>query len=587
MKNSDYWKKRFEQLEQLSNYSATKYNKEVEKSFNRAIATIESDIEKWYNRLALNNDVSLLRAKELLNSKELKEFKWTVEEYIKYGEKNAITQEWAKELENASARSHIERLEAIKLQMQNQVEVAYGNLDDGLGTTLGTIYKDSFYHTANEIQNGLNVASSMAVIDEDKIQKAIKKPWGADNKNFSSRLWGNKQKLISTLNTNLTQSIIRGEDPSKAIKQITKVLGTSKSNVSRLVMTESAFISSTAQKNCFSKLNVEKYEIVATLDTKTSDICRELDGKVFDMKDYQPGVTAPPFHCYCRTCTAPWFDDEFTKGEERAYRDADGKTQYVEDMDYDEWYKKYVSNDEKYKYKETAEKNRVSDKLQYESYVDVLGKENVPKNLNEFQDIKYNNSDEYDIMKAQVKGMSYYNKAVDNEPLITSTIKCVAQNNNVDILGLEYRLKTKDSYIGKIRRDYADGNKGFEINDIIRYTYGTDSTSLADKTLSCIDNLENMGYNTVKVKNSWLDKNNPYNGINTTVKAPNGQKFEIQYHTQESFDLKNGKMHELYEKQRVITDKRSVEYIRLQDEMFDLSDALRKPKDVERVKSHG
>lgn len=587
MKNSDYWKKRFEQLEQLSNYSATKYNKEVEKSFNRAIATIESDIEKWYNRLALNNDVSLLRAKELLNSKELKEFKWTVEEYIKYGEKNAITQEWAKELENASARSHIERLEAIKLQMQNQVEVAYGNLDDGLGTTLGTIYKDSFYHTANEIQNGLNVASSMAVIDEDKIQKAIKKPWGADNKNFSSRLWGNKQKLISTLNTNLTQSIIRGEDPSKAIKQITKVLGTSKSNVSRLVMTESAFISSTAQKNCFSKLNVEKYEIVATLDTKTSDICRELDGKVFDMKDYQPGVTAPPFHCYCRTCTAPWFDDEFTKGEERAYRDADGKTQYVEDMDYDEWYKKYVSNDEKYKYKETAEKNRASDKQQYESYVDVLGKENVPKNLNEFQDIKYNNSDEYDIMKAQVKGMSYYNKAVDNEPLITSTIKGVAQNNNVDILGLEYRLKTKDSYIGKIRRDYSDGNKGFEINDIIRYTYGTDSTSLADKTLSCIDNLENMEYNTVKVKNSWLDKNNPYNGINTTVKAPNGQKFEIQYHTQESFDLKNGKMHELYEKQRVITDKRSVEYIRLQDEMFDLSDALRKPKDVERVKSHG
>ena len=587
MKNSDYWKKRFEQLEQLSNYSATKYNKEVEKSFNRAIATIESDIEKWYNRLALNNDLSLLRAKELLNSKELKEFKWTVEEYIKYGEKNAITQEWAKELENASARSHIERLEAIKLQMQNQVEVAYGNLDDGLGTTLGTIYKDSFYHTANEIQNGLNVASSMAVIDEDKIQKAIKKPWGADNKNFSSRLWGNKQKLISTLNTNLTQSIIRGEDPSKAIKQITKVLGTSKSNVSRLVMTESAFISSTAQKNCFSKLNVEKYEIVATLDTKTSDICRELDGKVFDMKDYQPGVTAPPFHCYCRTCTAPWFDDEFTKGEERAYRDADGKTQYVEDMDYDEWYKKYVSNDEKYKYNETAEKNRASDKQQYESYVDVLGKENVPKNLNEFQDIKYNNSDEYDIMKAQVKGMSYYNKAVDNEPLITSTIKGVAQNNNVDILGLEYRLKTKDSYIGKIRRDYSDGNKGFEINDIIRYTYGTDSTSLADKTLSCIDNLENMEYNTVKVKNSWLDKNNPYNGINTTVKAPNGQKFEIQYHTQESFDLKNGKMHELYEKQRVITDKRSVEYIRLQDEMFDLSDALRKPKDVERVKSHG
>lgn len=345
MKNSDYWKKRFEQLEQLSNDSATKYNKEVEKSFNRAIATIESDIEKWYNRLALNNDVSLLRAKELLNSKELKEFKWTVEEYIKYGEKNAITQEWVKELENASARAHIERLEAIKLQIQNQVEVAYGNLDDGLGTTLGIIYKDSFYRTAYEIQKGLNVGSSMALIDEDKIQKAIRKPWGSDSRNFSTRLWGNKQKLISTLNTNLTQSIIRGDDPSKAIKQITKVLGTAKSNVSRLVMTESAFISSAAQKNCFNELDVDKYEIIATLDTKTSEICRELDSKVFDMKDYQPGVTAPPFHPYCRTTTCPYFNDEFTKGEERAYRDTDGKTQYVKDMKYDEWYENYVGEE--------------------------------------------------------------------------------------------------------------------------------------------------------------------------------------------------------------------------------------------------
>lgn len=342
MKNSEYWKKRFEQLEQLSNDTATKYNKEAEKSFNRAIAKIESDIEKWYNRLAVNNEVSLIRAKELLNSKELKEFRWTVEEYINYGEINSITQEWLKELENASAKVHIERLEAIKLQMQNQIEIAYGNLEDGLSTTLGTIYKDFFYRTAYEIQKGLNVGSSMALIDEDKIQKAIRKPWGADSKNFSTRLWGNKQKLINTLNTNLTQSIIRGEDPSKAIKQITKVLGTAKSNVSRLVMTESAFISSAAQKNCFSELNVEKYEIIATLDTHTSSICRELDGKVFDMKDYQPGVTAPPFHPYCRTTTCPYFNDEFTTGEERAYRDADGKTQYVKDMKYDEWYKQYV-----------------------------------------------------------------------------------------------------------------------------------------------------------------------------------------------------------------------------------------------------
>ena len=49
--------------------------------------------------------------------------------------------------------------------------------------------------------------------------------------------------------------------------------------------------------------------LLATLDSKTSEICRRLDGKVFDMKDFQAGVTATPFHPYCRTTKAPHFDD--------------------------------------------------------------------------------------------------------------------------------------------------------------------------------------------------------------------------------------------------------------------------------------
>lgn len=203
----------------------------------------------------------------------------------------------------------------------------------------------------------------------------------------------------------------------------------SKNQAATLVMTESAAISSKAQQQCFKDLDVEKYEIVSTLDTHTSNICRDLDGKVFDMKDYAVGSTAPPFHPNCRTVTVPYFED---LGGERASRGVDGKTQYVENMKYDEWYEKYVSSDDKYKYKETIEKNRDSDKQQYESYIKVLGKKYVPKNLKEFQDIKYQNSDEYDILKAQVKGMSYYNKAVDNEPLIHTMVLIPLYKHQMD-----------------------------------------------------------------------------------------------------------------------------------------------------------
>jgi phage putative head morphogenesis protein, SPP1 gp7 family len=106
-----------------------------------------------------------------------------------------------------------------------------------------------------------------------------------------------------------------------------------------LVSTESAYFSSVAQEECFNDLGVEQYQIIATLDNLTSTICQELDGKVYSMKDYSAGSTAPPFHVNCRSCTAPYFDDDFG---ERIARGEDGKTYHVpSDITYQEWKKEY------------------------------------------------------------------------------------------------------------------------------------------------------------------------------------------------------------------------------------------------------
>ena len=88
---------------------------------------------------------------------------------------------------------------------------------------------------------------------------------------------------------------------------------------------------------------MEEFEIVATLDSHTSDICREMDGKHFLMKDFQPGVTAPPFHVWCRSTTVPYFDDEWGRSGERAARGEDGKTYHVPgDMKYADWKEQYI-----------------------------------------------------------------------------------------------------------------------------------------------------------------------------------------------------------------------------------------------------
>lgn len=347
MKSAEYWKKRFEQVEQSQHDIGVSAYADIENQYRKAQRQIEGQINAWYGRFAKNNNVSLEEARRMLTAKELDELKWDVHEYIKYGQENALNGQWIKELENASARFHISRLEALQLQTQQSLEVMFGNQLDTIDSAMSDVYKSGFYRTAFEVQKGFGVGWDFASLDDKQIAKVINKPWAADGKNFSQRVWGNRTKLVNELNQTLTRNIVLGQDPQKAIDEIAKKMNTSKHNAGRLVMTEEAFFSSEAQRDCFKELDVEEYEIVATLDSHTSDICQDMDGKHFKMSQWEVGTTAPPFHVYCRSTTVPYFADDFGVPGERAARMADGEPTYhvPADMTYKQWQKSFLGGD--------------------------------------------------------------------------------------------------------------------------------------------------------------------------------------------------------------------------------------------------
>lgn len=587
-RSSKYWQERFRQMEDAQHDTSVQKAQEIQEQFGRSLAAIDGKINAWYQRLADNNGVSMQEARKMLDAGELKEFRWNVEEYTRYAEENEISGAWAKQLENASARVHISRLEALKIETQQEVEKLYGNCTDVIDHHIRDAYTSDFYHTAFEVQKGIGVGTAMNRLDPETVEKIVSKPWAVDGKNFSDRLWENKTRLINNMHNSLSRMCITGEAPDRAIEEISKQMGVSKAQTGRVVMTESAAFANKARQDCMEELDVEQFEVVETLDSHTCETCGGMDGKHFPMREFEVGVTAPPFHPNCRGCTCPYFDDEFDSVGERAARGEDGKTYYIPaDTTYEKWFEQYVKSSPQEMLAYTKAKSLDGDKKQYKKYKERLGKSYLPSTFDEFQNIKYGNAKEYGIIKSQYKGMKYYNKAVESEPLITSSVKAVAENCGLETYGLKNRIKGKESYLRKIRAEYKpDGNK-YEVKDVVRYTLGTDDAGVLVKGMeNAIDELSKLGYNTVTVKNSWEDPLNPYKGINTTVIAPNGQKFEIQYHTKESFEVKE-KMHALYEKQRMIEDQFSNEYMKLSDEMFELSNQLSKPSEIERVKSYG
>ena len=148
MKNGEYWRERFKQLEATQNMQGAEVYAEIEKQYRQAQREREARIDSWYRRFADNNNISMAEASRILTVKELAELKWDVNDYIKYGQENAVNQKWMKGLENASARFHITRLEALKLQTQQSLEIMFGNQLDGIDAAMKQIYLDGYYHTA-------------------------------------------------------------------------------------------------------------------------------------------------------------------------------------------------------------------------------------------------------------------------------------------------------------------------------------------------------------------------------------------------------------------------------------------------------
>lgn len=365
MRSEEYWAKRMEDLNEAELKKGEDYIKVQNAEYDKSLARIRKETEAWYARLAKNNNISMAEARKLLTANELKEFQWSVDDYIKAGRENAVDQRWMKELENASAKVHISRLEELELKIQQEVELLTARRVKGTTDVLGDVYKDGYYKGIYEVQRGSGKGIPFAKLDGKQIDKVLSKPWAPDGKNFSARIWGDRDKLLAELQTVLTQDLIRGEPSDKVISDFAARMSVSKHAAERLILTEAAYFSGQSRMDGYKEQGIKSYRFVATLDSRTSKECRDMDGEIIPLSEAKPGVNYPPLHAYCRSTTIPVFDDYENNEEEpnpdrrvttenkpkpepgeRAARGKDGKTYNVTaDMSYKEWAAEHAPKD--------------------------------------------------------------------------------------------------------------------------------------------------------------------------------------------------------------------------------------------------
>lgn len=334
----EYWQNRNEKLFLKGEKDALSFAAGLKSNYNAAIKEIEKEINIFYGKYATIAQLDMIEIKKLLNSTELKSFKEYIDEIIMYSKKAGMTKQYINQLKLLRLKSRISRLEELKTKMYFQLEKLNHDITMGLGDTLGKIYENSYYRTIFNGQQFFNLSSSFTELNLKAIQKAISTPYMLEN--YSQVLWRNKESLKLILDKAIPQGIILGQNPNKVAGIAAKKLDTNYKATVRLVRTEYNLILNDAAAQGYAECGIDRYQLLATLDRRTSDICMEMDGQIFDLSKKEVGINYPPFHPNCRTTTIAYFEpDEFDRNVKRIARAENGKNYYVPGtLTYNQWY---------------------------------------------------------------------------------------------------------------------------------------------------------------------------------------------------------------------------------------------------------
>lgn len=343
--SKEYWQKRAEQALLANEKSILEYEKELRRAYDETISRIEKEINAFYAKYARNNQIDLATARQRLDAAGLKSFKHQEKLYFDEATRLGLDPKYRKYLRNLSAKAYISKLEEITANIRHEIEKLSTQFEKGLETKLKEGYEDSYYKPLYDLDQTVGLDADFTALGKRTVEKAINSTWLEDN--FSGRIWKNKTALITQLGQMLPQEFVRGRGPKEVAMDLARRLDVSYKNAVRLARTEMNHITNQATLSAYRDSGVlEKYEYLATLDSRTSDICRELDGKVFKLSQAQTGVNLPPLHPNCRSTTIPWFSEEDMEGydESRLAKDANGDYYLVDKMPYEQWAKEHAAD---------------------------------------------------------------------------------------------------------------------------------------------------------------------------------------------------------------------------------------------------
>lgn len=340
---SSYWEARAAERMYEAMQDAEEFAEAIAKMYLQASLYIEQQLDAIFEKFQSRHGLSLEEARQLIQ--ELKD-KEDIEELKRLLRNRNLPEqarmELLKQLESAAYGARMQRLIVLQKQIDIIMQKTYQQEIYESDAFYADLAKKSYYKEIFDIQQRIGVSFDFAHVHTKQINSVLSMNWSG--KHYSKRIWEHTQKLAEQLKEEILLNLLTGRTERETAERIRQRFASGSAHARRLIRTESNFVSTELNFRAYEAAGIEEYQYLATLDLRTSQICRSLDGKIFKVKNREPGVNCPPMHPWCRSTTISVVDRAYIDSMTRSAADPKtGKTIKVpRSMRYQEWYEKYV-----------------------------------------------------------------------------------------------------------------------------------------------------------------------------------------------------------------------------------------------------
>jgi SPP1 gp7 family putative phage head morphogenesis protein len=296
VKSAEYWKQRTERRGADISRHIDRQSVNVAKIYSDAAKIVQRDIERTYQKYSDKTGIDVGQLKELLSRGETDRF-WKTSE-------GKLSRQYIKE--NYKAR--ITRLEEFKHNIYAEaMSITKPRIELSTKAHAETI-KRSYLRTAYDIEQTTGRRAQFTQINTRRLNRMLAEQWNGAN--YSQNIWNNTNRLAQDLSQRTAAGLLAGKSPQYLAREVRQRFDVGAYEAMRLIRTETTYFENEAEARLYEELGITEYVFMATLDTRTSEICGSLDDKRFKLSEREVGVNCPPMHPNCRSKIRAYLGDD-------------------------------------------------------------------------------------------------------------------------------------------------------------------------------------------------------------------------------------------------------------------------------------